>query len=300
MVLPLVVLLLLQLIAADDCRNSISAGSIAAVVNGEMLKLPVVQTGGTAQTQPHVDVEMNKTVLNHGARVYLGSECRDTFEDNMYYQFKLMDKTIKYTVDLSNVGCGCNAAFYLVSMPAYNSKNVTDPSTSKDYYCDANKVHKTSGFYCPEIDLFEANTHNIHITPHTCDAPTGKYYSNCDSPGYNVSAYDTNPNYYGPGLKYTVDTTKPFTLSHTFTSSASILSKITSVFTQGKKSFTLTHDKSDYLKGLTDAVKNGMVISISLWGGDADWMSWLDIPPCSRNINCDPKTSVPFSNIIVS
>jgi hypothetical protein len=29
----------------------------------------------------------------------------------------LLDKTLSYTVDISQVGCACNAALYLVKMP---------------------------------------------------------------------------------------------------------------------------------------------------------------------------------------
>ena len=47
----------------------------------------------------------------------------------------LSGKKLEFDVDLSGVGCGCNAAVYLVSMP-----QTTNKSACFDYYCDANDV----------------------------------------------------------------------------------------------------------------------------------------------------------------
>jgi hypothetical protein len=52
-------------------------------------------------------------------------------EPSGYYQWHLLGKTLSYTVDLSNVGCSCNAALYFVSMPGFNASGgqsgVPDP-----------------------------------------------------------------------------------------------------------------------------------------------------------------------------
>lgn len=256
----------------------------------------MAQTGGTGQYQPDVDVGGKTITLNHNARVYLAKDCDDSFKPEMFYQFKLMDKTIQYTLDLSNVGCACNAALYLVSMPAYNISQEADPTRCNDYYCDANKVCDD---YCPEIDLCEANNRNIHVTPHQCDAPDGKYYAHCDGGGYSKSAYSINPASFGPGSNYTIDTTREFNISHKFQSSGGTLVEVTNTMSQGTNSFTMVHDKADYLKPLTGPINNGMVLVMSYWGNTGSGMSWLDIPPCDISTDCKTDTQVPFSNIMV-
>ena len=42
-----------------------------------------------------------------------------------------MNKEFSYDVDVSNVGCHCNAAAYFIEMPGNNAG-------AGDYYCDAN------------------------------------------------------------------------------------------------------------------------------------------------------------------
>jgi hypothetical protein len=86
----------------------------------------------------------------------------------MYYSPDLLGSYIQYDIDLSESHCSCNAAFYLVSMPGYDSNGNPDPAQGKDYYCDANQV---GGNYCPEMDIMEANQYAFAITPHTCNSP---------------------------------------------------------------------------------------------------------------------------------
>ena len=56
--------------------------------------------------------------------------------DNFYstIQADLMGKEFSYTVDLSGVGCHCNANGYFVGMPAPSAGDLGD------FYCDANFV----------------------------------------------------------------------------------------------------------------------------------------------------------------
>ena len=46
-------------------------------------------------------------------------------------QTELMNKVFSYSIDVSNVGCHCNAAAYFINMPGNNAG-------AGDYYCDAN------------------------------------------------------------------------------------------------------------------------------------------------------------------
>lgn len=74
-----------------------------------------------------------------------GYSCADYDDGAMV----LGGQTLSFDVDLSSVGCGCNAALYLVSMPQNKQ-----PTACGDFYCDANSV---CGVACTEIDLMEAN-----------------------------------------------------------------------------------------------------------------------------------------------
>ena len=65
-------------------------------------------------------------------------------------------------------------------------------------YCDGNAV---SGLYCPEMDILEANTAAMQVTPHNCDAPQGHYYPMCDHGGCAINTHKENANGYGPGVR---------------------------------------------------------------------------------------------------
>lgn len=107
----------------------------------------------TGPSEGAIDVRFN-------SRSYVLSKYNPTCDDTSFggtypcvsYRqgaLHLAGKTLSFTLDLSKAGCGCNAAIYLVGMPQ-NSQ----PTTCKDYYCDANSV---CGVACTEIDLVEAN-----------------------------------------------------------------------------------------------------------------------------------------------
>ena len=53
-----------------------------------------------------------------------------TWETLRYDKLSLLGKTLRMTIDVSNVGCGCNAALYLVAMP-------DTPDHDGPSYCDA-------------------------------------------------------------------------------------------------------------------------------------------------------------------
>merc|ERR1712042_147033 len=72
--------------------------------------------------------------LNGGGRVYLGNSPNDGWDPNNYWQTPLNEMHFSYTLDLSNVGCHCNAAGYFIGMPGPGG------GEGGDYYCDANFV----------------------------------------------------------------------------------------------------------------------------------------------------------------
>jgi len=149
----------------------------------------------------------------------------------------------------------------------------------------------------------EANRAAFAITPHKCDAPTGKWYPHCDGGGCSVRTKDMGNNY-GFGSNFLINTQKPFNISYNFQTSGGVLSKIVSTFSQDSSHFSVTHDQSNcgngYLAALTDAFKQGLVLTGSYWSGPSgSTMSWLDVPPCNVNENCDTSGTAMFKDIAV-
>lgn len=78
-----------------------------------------------------------------------------------------------------------------------------------------------TGACCNEMDVWEANSRANQIAPHPCNQ-TGLYRCTgdecaadgvCDKNGCGWNPYRLNqPEYYGRGANYSVDTTKPFTV----------------------------------------------------------------------------------------
>lgn len=112
-------------------------------------------------------------------RAYLvngsAAACPSSFTPEMFAsRLKLLDATLTVTVDISAFGCGCNAGFYLVSMPGVNQQGQPNPSQAGDYYCDANQV---GGTWCPEIGkggVVEGASRTLARTPplRVCPAQT--------------------------------------------------------------------------------------------------------------------------------
>ena len=52
-----------------------------------------------------------------------------------YVNFELLGRRLSYTIDLSDVGCSCNAALFWVSMPGYGPDGKPAPGAFGNYYC---------------------------------------------------------------------------------------------------------------------------------------------------------------------
>ena len=98
---------------------------------------------------------------------------------------------IFWFIDLSRVGCHCNAAAYFIQMPGYNSGQSPDPGDGGDYYCDANHGNN---IWCPEYDNFEGNKYTMASTLHTCNYVPPNYYDWCDGGGCQTNAFNVNSN----------------------------------------------------------------------------------------------------------
>merc|ERR1712227_1046895 len=120
-------------------------------------------------TQDPSTVQMveNGFRLVGGGRVYLAQEAANDFSNPyIYWQAPLLGNHISYTVDVSNVGCHCNSAFYFVQMPGYDAGQNVIAGPGGDYYCDANHVNDN---WCPEYDTWEGNRETVNVQLHTCD-----------------------------------------------------------------------------------------------------------------------------------
>lgn len=199
-------------------------------------------------------------------------------------QMKLLGRRFSFSVDLSKVGCACNLALYLISMPARNIDWKPSPGHNRGgqpkYYCDANQV---GGQWCPEIDIMEANSHAFQTTPHRCDDPTGGSYSNCDRGGCGQSTRDS-PNAYGPGEAFTINTLQPFKVQTDFFEQSGTWTGMKTTLRQDQRKVVLDHGNCEawYYEQMSTAISSGMSLRITYWGDQADTMQWLDMPPCGN------------------
>jgi len=245
-----------------------------------------------------ITVSGNAVTMQHNTRAYLAANCDNNFTPTTNYNLQLLGKSLTFDVNLSGIGCGCNAAAYLVAMPAYGSNNQPDPTECGDYYCDANQVCK---IYCPEMDIIEANNNALQTTPHKCSNPTGNYYPSCDRGGCGANSYKTNPSYFGWGDGHIINTQNSFQVNTTYlTDSSGQLSQIVTAFSQDFFVFSFVQDDSKcgggYVSSMSDAFKKGMVLTLASWGDLGSTMSWLDVPPCDINTACNVGGTVTFSN----
>jgi hypothetical protein len=94
--------------------------------------------------------------ITGNARSYLVKDFRTrTWRSHEYVRIDLNKESLRFTIDLSEVPCGCLACVYLVTMG--------DPTVDQSNYCDAaENVHPgIDGGLCVELDLLEANNHAI-------------------------------------------------------------------------------------------------------------------------------------------
>ena len=152
-------------LAGGGCQSKIiTPGTVPVTVDGQTSQWSIAVAGGAnAGTWVNANGSMTMRHNDRGYLVNLGSSCPDAFDADMLLasRLSLVGKTMNYTVDLSTVGCACNAAFYMTSMPGYNASNQPDPTTGGDYYCDANDGEFSRGREGGEEGGKEEEGHNV-------------------------------------------------------------------------------------------------------------------------------------------
>ncbi|KAJ3305426.1 hypothetical protein HDV03_001520 [Kappamyces sp. JEL0829] len=222
-------------------------------------------------------------------RLYLVSP-----DGSKHEKIMLKNRVLSIDVDVSQVKCGYNAAFYFSNM------NLSAPIGK--HYCDAQGT-------CNEMDVMEANVAASQLASHSCVDASGK---TCDHFGCVASTRRSQPS--------AVDLTKPFTLTTVFRTSngkdSGTLSRVEQGYSQGGTTRWMAPLDESYcaaagnpywettgkLAAMSRALDEGMTMVFSLWGDGTDSMSWLDgglgNPDCKKA--AAGTNQVVFSNIRIS
>lgn len=299
----------------NSLKKLAAAAAISVAQADEALK--IIENGHVKQVWLLAgDKQMNSEdtgfTLPHNSHTMVGvRDGHGGFAADIYYTPNLFGGAIEYDIDLSQAGCGCDVAAYIIRMPAHNADGSLRPGNDGSYYCDA---MASRGAFCPDIDLMEANKYAFDMTLHKCDEPNAeKHYFNCDQSlscgsaihsGPPKHPYDTDEYRYGPGNIYAINTLKPFHVRIDFKNQDDKLDAVELTLSQPGHGKVTTYTMADrgcaagYLDDMKDSLQNGMALNISSWGvGDgSSVLDWLDKDTgCTGGCNNDPK--VAFSNI---
>jgi len=248
----------------------------------------------------HVSSTGDELVPALGSRAYFAQSCEaGVYDHTKYLALNLLGKRMRYTTDMSDLGCGCNAAFYLTSMHQNNQ-----PSECSDYYCDANNV---CGQSCAEIDIQEGNKFSWHSTLH------GKVDHNGLGKGIGGGGAgwsgprDWSTAEYGPGGSC-IDTSKPFQVEVAFPADGNCqlvgMEVTLSQVARSDCELKLSIDNYAEMPEMSMALAAGMTPIVSYWNS-AD-MLWMDGKgadgqgPCAIDTPEDCGKTTKFSNFSVA
>jgi len=195
--------------------------------------------------------------------------------NDKYEKLKLLGRQLQFDIDISTLPCGSNGALYFID---------TDSA-----YCDAQTA---GGLGCNEMDVYEGNSNANAFTSHSCKN------SECDKSGCGVNT----KTFESPLL---VDMAKPFTVITQFIETNGELSTITRKYKQNNITYEggslYSCDNNGGFATMSKSLSTGMVMAISIWGGSAYDMEWLDgCKKDSYDYTAIKNARVTFSNIIIS
>ncbi|KAI2465664.1 glycoside hydrolase family 7 protein [Annulohypoxylon bovei var. microspora] len=308
-----------------------------------------VATDGAALTLNMYTRQDGGNATARSPRVYLLDEDGEDYEVLL-----LKNAEISFDVDVSKLVCGMNGALYVTEMNATGARSALNPAGARygTGYCDAqcpmlpfiNGVANIDarGSCCNEMDIWEANSLASAFTAHPCGNPgvfecKGAQCGSlgvCEKSGCEYNTWKLgNTSYYGPsspgssdgngnGAKFTVDTTRPFTVTTQFLTSDNpspisfgTLNEVRRLYVQDGvvidnayvtdprmppgDSLRMSHCQAsgalfENLGGLATtghALDRGMVLAFSLWNDGKQFMNWLDAGragPCSL-LEGDPE-----------
>jgi len=256
---------LLSLWHALVARGSCPAG-VLPIQGGVPVRLTSATWNVPGDAARTAQLAGNIVVAPLKSRSYFSDTCNEgSYWHEQYRGMSLLGKTLRYTTDLQGAGCGCNAALYLISL-----KQNSNPSSCKDYYCDANSV---CGVSCTEVDIQEANQRAWRSTLHSHNDSTGSGAGFGGSgPHHRVFTADE----YGPGANC-IDTNEPFDVAASFPlDSSGMLRAMEVELSQPGKTCPLFMSLGKYigLREIYAALSSGMTPVISYWRSKT--MGWLD------------------------
>lgn len=235
-----------------------------------------------------------KIVLRHNSGLSLLNQRSENWTAEGLTQFKLLGKNFSFTVDLSEVGCSCNFALYLISSPGLGPHGEFNPGQDRGvqppYYCDANDVGNQ---WCPEVDIMEANNHVLSATLHKCTSPTkAGHYVDCDRKGCVGNTAEQGLSY-GPGPGFAINTLKPFRVSTGFIELFGRLAGVVTTLAQEGREVAMHHENCDveYLGSIGAAMADGMSMRMSYWGDQPETMAFLDGAVCTTGARCVGNTA---------
>jgi len=276
---------------------AIHQGALQIEQDGEMLDLHVV---ALAEKGSMFSTDGRALTMKWGGelRGFLAERETDDMPVDNYFNFTLLNKEISYDIDLSSVGCSCNAALFFVTMPGYSANGSVAHGDWNPYYCDANEI---GGVWCWEHDTIEGNMYNMATTPHTCTAPPGQHIDSCDKIGCATKAIDADAQGFCPDASCTINTRLPFRIHQSFVANKQgQLVRISNHLRQAGRAFSWNACADPaYLAQMTAAFSSKMTMVFQLWGDSQEKMSWLDKMTGCEGVCSANSTEVTFSNIAV-
>jgi len=211
------------------------------------------------------------------SRSYLAERCRAGKYDRAdFAALRLLGRTLRYTTDLSKVGCGCNAQLHLLPM-RHNAK----ASRCGDYFCGpAQAGDGLCGVTCGSIRVQDANAYAWSTGLHLHDDSAGSHL------GYGgslrlVGLRSWKSGKYGPNATC-VDTDWPFEVAMSFpVDGKGMLKAVEIKLSQSGGACELKVKFDHYgfqgrngLHELSKMLDNGVTPTFSYWS--SKHLRWLD------------------------
>lgn len=287
-------------VASLFSSTSSTVGSINVEGYGPVYIVQSHSCGITGYEPCNITMTENSYTITGNGRLYFTDRDAPLGYPNfdIYAKMNILGKLLSYTVDMSKVGCGCNAGAYFVQMPGKDSSGNYALTVDNDYYCDGN--HNQS--YCPTYNLIEANKYTMAASLHSCTpSPTVPgYFPSCDEYGCETNIYNVNSSYMCPSSTCIIDTTMPYNVTHLqHTALSGLLDYILVTLSQGSQSvefnLNICGNHNAYASRMTRTLYSPVNFVSSLWTSP-NGMQFLDgLTGCSEA--CDlSSASVTFSN----